>query len=70
MVFASWGSTITSEKFKDTSDMDLKLPDSLIPRDNTFKVLKSVSRDAPRLKTNYDGILGILTNKSLQRVIG
>ena len=50
--------------------MDLKLPDSLIPRDNTFKVLKSVSRDAPRLKTNYDGILGILTNKSLQRVIG
>ena len=46
------------------------LPESLRPVEDTFKVLKSVSRNAPTFKSNDNQILSLLKDKSLQRVKG
>ena len=68
VIVASLGSTIKMKRSENTVNQDMILPDSLKPIENTFKVLKSVSRHAPKSKSNYNGILGLLNNKSLQRI--
>ena len=68
VIVASLGSTIKLKKSENDVDKDMILPDSLRPIENTFKVLKSVSRHAPKSQSNNNGILGILKNKSLQRI--
>ena len=61
---------MTLSKSKNIEDSDLILPESLRPIENTFKVLKSVSRHAPKPKENHNAILSLLNNNSLQRVHG
>ena len=68
VIVASLGSTMKLKKSDDNVDKEMMFPDSLKPIENTFKVLKSVSQHAPNSQKNYNGLLGILKNKSLQRI--
>ena len=68
VIVASLGSTMKLKKSDNIADKDIILPDSLKPIENSFKVLKSISRHAPKSKSSYNSILGILKNKSLQRI--